>query len=244
VECHYGNAYFNLQKKDAEGFSVEVVGRRIRLPKSAQFRLQLQDTAVTLAVTKGEVKVAEDTADNWTAVGKNETFTIDLGGGSGNALAKEVNPYPDDNWDKQRNQYRESYASSDLSYYGNYNYVAPYGYVWRPTFAPLAWNPFADGAWVSYPGFGYTWVSGYPWGWTPYHYGSWFYIPVYGWCWSPQGGAGIWSNVPTVLDPPRGFDPPHPPKGGTGVVIGGRGPSPGIGPRRRPLIGADLRHTP
>jgi hypothetical protein len=38
------------------------------------------------------------------------------------------------------------------------------------------------------PTFGYTWVSGYPWGWLPYHCGAWGYYP-FGWGWAP-GGCG------------------------------------------------------
>jgi hypothetical protein len=39
--------------------------------------------------------------------------------------------------------------------------------------------------WNFYPGMGYTWISGEPWGWLPYHYGSWGFNSGFGWYWMP-----------------------------------------------------------
>ncbi len=72
---------------------------------------------------------------------------------------------------------------SDLNYYGNFMTVPGYGNVWQPYFIGANWSPFQDGGWAFYPGFGYMWVSGYPWGWMPYSYGSWAYAPGFGWVW-------------------------------------------------------------
>jgi Family of unknown function (DUF6600)/FecR protein len=247
IKLQQGTAYFNLRKDDGEDFGVEVGRREIRLSKSAKFRLELQGSEAKLAVTDGKVKVAANTSTDWVAVGKKQTLILDTDDSSRDFLAKGISPHPYDEWDKQRKEYRDRYgSSSDLSYYGNFNYVAPYGYVWRPARVSAAWDPFADGAWVWYPGFGYMWVSGYTWGWAPYHYGSWLFISGYGWCWNSQGGNGNWNNAPTVWDPPRGFNPPRPPAsgGGTGVVVVGRGPSPGGAGGRQPTLDTDLDRTP
>ena len=48
--------------------------------------------------------------------------------------------------------------------------------MWQPYLVGAGWDPFMNGAWMWYPGAGYTWVSAYPWGWTPYRYGSWTYL--------------------------------------------------------------------
>jgi hypothetical protein len=40
------------------------------------------------------------------------------------------------------------------------------------------------GRWVDEPYYGWTWVSGDPWGWAPYHYGNW-YMSSFGWAWYP-----------------------------------------------------------
>jgi hypothetical protein len=258
IELQDGRAYFDLKRKHEEEFSIEVGRRQVRLPKSARFRLTLQGTEAKLAVFKGELKVTANTSGGWLEVRKNETLTLDLEDASRYFLAKEISPDRYDDWDSERDAYRDRYASntgnlpygcgvSDLSYYGNFFYMPPYGYVWRPALVSSAWNPFADGAWVWYPGFGYTWVSGYPWGWVPYHYGSWFFISGYGWCWNPGGRWGNWTNIPNVVDPPPGFNPPRPPAGGggSGVVMVGRGPSPGMGGGRRPVLdNPDANRTP
>ena len=108
-------------------------------------------------------------------------------------VAKNYEPNPNDNWDKQQSEYHDRYTASnsyrsspyaygmsDLSYYGRYSSYPGYGMVWQPYFMDANWSPFQDGGWVFYPGVGYTWVSSYPWGWTPYRYGNWAFIPGFG----------------------------------------------------------------
>ena len=81
-----------------------------------------------------------------------------------------------------------------------------------------------NGSWAWYPGFGYTWVSSYPWGWTPYRYGSWLYVPNYGWAWQPGGSRLGWNTVPRVINPPRQFIPPQPPTSAHSTIVVRRGP--------------------
>jgi uncharacterized membrane protein YgcG len=68
--------------------------------------------------------------------------------------------------------------------------------MWQPFFTGVGWDPFMDGAWGWYPGYGYAFASAYPWGWTPYMYGNWAYAPGYGWGWQP-GGFTKWHPVPS-----------------------------------------------
>ena len=123
------------------------------------------------------------------------------------------NRIPLTQWDKEQNQYHQQYASNsyssyspyaygtnDLNYYGSFSNVPGYGNVWQPYFAGAGWDPFMNGAWAFTPGFGYGWVSGYPWGWTPYHYGSWVYLPTSGWGWLPGGTWTGWST-PRIVHP-------------------------------------------
>ena len=70
---------------------------------------------------------------------------------------------------------------SDMNYYGAYSNVPGFGMMWQPYFTGVGWNPFMDGAWSWYPGFGYMFASAYPWGWMPYRYGSWMSVPGMGW---------------------------------------------------------------
>jgi hypothetical protein len=153
-------------------------------------------------------------------------------------LAKNLEPDPFDAWDKEQNQYHEVYASnssssnspyaygtSDLNYYGSFSNYPGYGSVWQPYFAGAGWDPFMNGAWAFAPGFGYGWVSAYPWGWTPYHSGNWVYLPTGAWGWQP-GGSFIGWNAPRIINSPTHYALPQPPSSGQGTVIVNRGPAP------------------
>ena len=78
----------------------------------------------------------------------------------------------------------------ELSSYGTWTTMAPYGVVWRPVFAS-GWTPYSHGAWGWYPN-GWVWVSSDPWGWAPYRYGRWDYVSSVGWFWVP---GRVWSGA-------------------------------------------------
>jgi hypothetical protein len=73
----------------------------------------------------------------------------------------------------------------NLSLYGKWVDVQPYGDVWVPNGVASDWAPYRDGQWTWTDGYGWTWVSNEAWGWVPYHYGRWFYQSGIGWCWDP-----------------------------------------------------------
>jgi hypothetical protein len=72
-----------------------------------------------------------------------------------------------------------------LSDYGRWVHVAPYGTVWCPVGMDVGWRPYTVGHWV-YTDWGWMWVSSDPWGWVPYHYGRWALTSSYGWIWVPD----------------------------------------------------------
>jgi hypothetical protein len=78
----------------------------------------------------------------------------------------------------------------ELSFYGTWTTMAPYGVVWRPAFAS-GWSPYVHGSWAWYPT-GWVWVSSDPWGWAPYRYGRWDYAAPVGWFWVP---GRVWSGA-------------------------------------------------
>ena len=81
--------------------------------------------------------------------------------------------------------------ASELSYYGTWSNVAPYGTVWIPGGVAVGWRPYYNGYW-SYGCGGNFWVSYDPWGWAPYHYGRWAFAAGH-WCWIPGGAfAPAW----------------------------------------------------
>lgn len=216
-----GLAYVNfLGAKDTE-LTLTFAHETLTIHQAAHLRVDMGDTDAEVAVFKGQIQVVAPSGS--VEVGKGKTANFDLINDR-HEVASEIEDEPFDSWDKQQSQYQQEYASksyakyspyqygsSDLNYYGSFFNAAGYGSVWQPYFAGAGWDPFMNGAWAFNPGFGYGWVSSYPWGWTPYHSGSWLFLPSYGWVWQPGGGWMGWNAVPVVVHPPGHFVGPKPP---------------------------------
>ena len=236
VKVQEGTAYLNFNGAKEDEFRLSFGREKILLTHPVHLRVAMGDTDATLAVFKGDVEVAGPSGT--VQVGKKQTATFDLAAQDRYTLAKNLEKDPYDAWDKEQEDYHQRYLSSsytnyspyaygmsDLNYYGNYFSVPGYGMMWQPYFTGMGWDPFMNGSWVWYPGFGYTWVSSYPWGWTPYRYGSWLFVPNYGWAWQPGSSRLGWNTVPRVINPPRQFIPPQPPATSAhGTIVVQRGP--------------------
>ena len=72
----------------------------------------------------------------------------------------------------------------ELRYYGQWHWIDPYGWVWRPTVV-TEWQPFVNGHWI-WSQYGWTWVDYDPWGWATAHYGYWMFDYAMGWVWIPD----------------------------------------------------------
>ncbi len=236
VELKQGQAYFSFAGKKDDQFKVAFVRESITLTESAHFRLKVSDTTGEVAVFKGEVAVQGGSGE--AKVSKKQSAIFDFANNDKYEIAKNVEKDPFDEWDKKQTEYHDqytarnsynapySYGVSDLNYYGSFYNLPGYGSLWRPYFVGAGWDPFMDGAWMWYPGFGYSWVSAYPWGWMPYHYGSWLFVPNYGWMWRPGNTWVAWNRLPPVVNPPRQYVPPRPPTvSARPPVIVGRGPT-------------------
>ena len=241
VDLQDGTAYFNIRKRDDDNdFRVSTGQREFSLTRASRFRLRVDHKQVVLAVFSGEVEITDEKGR--LTVRKNETLTLDLDDPSRYFLAKGVDQDRYDDWDRERDEYRDRYASqgsyrgyssaysygvADLNYWGNYSYISGYGYMWRPHYYGIGWNPYSNGAWYWYPGAGWIWVSAYPWGWMPFRYGSWYYIGGHGWCWRPGRQWNSWSPVVAVHNPPAGHvvPTPPPPTGRRDPVLVGSGPT-------------------
>ena len=237
VNMEQGEAYFNIRRKDDNEFLLQVANQQILLAHSSDFRVELNQGSLKLAVFHGELNVSGSGAA--VIIKKNETLSLEAGDNR-YFLARSVETGPYDAWNREREQYIDQYAYSssyssyspyyygvdDLAYYGNFYTLAGYGPVWRPYYASPYWHPFLDGAWVWYPGFGFTWVSAYPWGWLPFHYGNWIFVNSYGWCWRPGGFRSAWLPVAPVVNAPFWFHAPTPPpfRGGPSIIAVGHGP--------------------
>ena len=264
-----GTVYANLHPKKGDGdektgdqFLLSFAHDSLTLSGAAHFRVELADATATLAVFKG--KVSATSPSGGFEVAEKHSATIDLAKDNlpsddpakknSFVIAKNYEQEPSDAWDRQQTDYHNRYASaggssisspygygmSDLNYYGSFMTVPGYGNVWQPYFIGTNWSPFQDGGWAFYPGFGYTWVSGYPWGWMPYNYGNWAFIPGFGWVWQP-GYWNSWYGIPRVVNPPVRTIVPTPPTTGHQTVLVGRGlaANPAAGGPRRLTINPD-----
>jgi len=223
-----GMAYVNWLGKDelALNFSRE----KVSLDRPAHFRVDTSTKVADLAVFKGDVDVEGPNGN--LSVEKKKTATFDAADNDKSTVARKIEEEPLDSWDKEAVEYHDQYAKnnsspygygvSDLNYYGAYSNVPGYGMMWQPYFTGVGWDPFMDGAWGFYPGFGYMFASAYPWGWMPYRYGSWMFIPGYGWGWQP-GGWNTWQPVP-IYRPTSlvHVTPLVAPTGGTKTVLVGK----------------------
>jgi hypothetical protein len=196
-----GMAYVNWLGKDE--LTLNFSRQKILLDRAAHFRVDTSTQLANLAVFKGNVE-AEGPAGK-VMVEKKKTATFDAADDDKSTLANNIVAAPLDSWDKESIAYHDQYAKnnsspygygiSDLNYYGAYSNVPGYGMMWQPYFTGVGWDPFMDGAWSWYPGYGYMFASAYPWGWMPYRYGNWMLVPGFGWMWQP-GGWNSWLTVP------------------------------------------------
>src|SRR5262249_26051602 len=236
IDLDQGEAEFKVSKRDDSEFHVTVKKKTIVLEHSGSFRvISTNADPLEVVVWKGEVTVRDSDSGGEVAVKKNETFVLDATDPALSRYALDRGAQADelDQWSKQRDDYLSTYASGrgyfqspyqygsgDLSYYGQYFNDPAYGTLWQPTGMGLGWDPFMNGYWIYSPGFGYTWVSAYPWGWLPYRYGNWVFINGRGWCWEP-GGWNRWHTGPRWVNSPPGFRAPVPPSTNNRIVISG-----------------------
>ena len=236
-------------QKTGDQFLLNFDRESVTVPQAAHFRVELADARATLAVFKGKLSATSpsgqiDVAEKHSAtidiankdLAKNDLANSDPAKKNTFVIAKNYEDDPSDDWDRQQTDYHDRYASaggssvsapygygmSDLNYYGNFMSVPGYGNVWQPYFIGANWSPFQDGGWAFYPGAGYMWVSGYPWGWMPYNYGSWAFAPGYGYVWQP-GNWNSWNALPLVVNAPVGTKVPTAPASGHQTVMVGLG---------------------
>lgn len=157
-------------------------------------------------------------------------------------LSDNIPPNSWDQWNSDRDSELAQLASSDnssvssdnsawneLNAYGDWYNVPGYGEGWAPSGVGADWDPYGYGWWGYYPSWGYTWISGYPWGWWPYHCGYWNWFGGSGWMWFPSscgwgygsygGYGGGWYPVSIIQSAPphyhkliRPVRPAHAPK--------------------------------
>jgi len=221
-----GMAYVDWLGKDP--FSLRFKQEAASPDHAAHFRVDTSNEAANLAVFKGEVDI--DGPNGKTVVDKKKTATFAADDDAKPTIAGKITEAPLDAWDHQASAYHDQYAknnangygASDLNYYGSYSNIPGYGMMWQPFFTGIGWDPFMDGAWSWYPGFGYMYASAYPWGWLPYMYGNWAYAPGYGWGWQP-GPINRWHPIPHYTPTTLAHVSLAAPVAGVKTVVLGRG---------------------
>jgi hypothetical protein len=249
IRVDKGMVYLDTAGKGNDTYQVSVGGKSVLIGRNSLVRLNATPDQLQVAVFKGEAQL-EGQAQPVT-IHKKETLTAALQNAGDFNVAKGVEEDRFDNWNKERQDYSKTYASNqgyggpnrgygmqDLNYYGDFFYANGYGYVWQPygfAGAMASWNPYMNGAWMFYPGMGYSFASAYPWGWLPFHYGSWAFLNGAGWAWVPGRYNNQWyqngyRTAPQIAKAPAGWTAPAAPTAVAGpitspTVIVGRAPT-------------------
>jgi hypothetical protein len=207
-----GAVYVNARMHHHDDFRISVSsGESFAITQPSQLRFTVDQQVASLSVMKGEALVQAEAQsgaaanDSSSRIRAGQTYNYVLGQPASAARQDVVPPQPEDSWDQQRNSYNDQNAAAgaqypgnedpnapgvaDLGAYGTYSDLPGYGVAWQPNGVGPDWNPYDDGAWSYYPEWGWTFVSGYPWGWTPFFYGNWCYVGGRGWWWRPGGGG-------------------------------------------------------
>lgn len=233
VNLDAGEGEFAAAAGNDDGpFRVNVRQRTISLKRTSRFRVTtVNNDPLEVTVWKGEVSLSNPDDAQELSIRKNEVFMLDPQDFGHYDLENNAQADDLDKWSGERDQYLSTYASnsnmytqspyqygvSDLSYYGQYSNVVGCGYCWQPYGVSADWDPYMNGYWMNSP-WGFTWVSGYPWGWMPYRFGQWVFVPGFGWRWRP-GAWNRWAAFPRVVNAPAGFKPPFPPAVGAKATV-------------------------
>jgi hypothetical protein len=212
-----GLGYFELRATPQYLYSVNAGGDVMTPVENTTVRVNFDQPPAIFAVLDGTAHVDRQINPNVDAA--NAGFQTDvragesLRGDAANSTQYYLSPgIADDSWDQWnadmdqaaaaesadstsvRNNYAgdQGYGWSDLDANGAWYHVPGQGSIWQPQLAvdDSGFDPYGYGDWVAYPGVGYVWASGYPWGWTPYRCGTWSYFGGFGWGWAPGAACG------------------------------------------------------
>jgi hypothetical protein len=223
IEIARGTVTYRIVRQSQADIELNTPSVSARPAHEGVFRISVTEAAESeITARAGDVEVFTPQGTQWIYAGQ----TMMARGSASDPEFQIVNATPEDDWDRW-NQGRDRALQSnnsaqyvppgvagteDLDAGGTWIYVAPYGYVWRPTGVAAGWAPYRNGRWVWVNWYGWTWVSADSWGWAPYHYGRWFFDARWGWAWYP-GGLGVRASWSPALVGFFGY-------GGGGVGVG------------------------
>ncbi len=191
-----GNLYISVEKLYRErDIEVQVDDVAVYILQPGLYRINsFERNTAEIMVIKGAVEVQGMNGNS--IVRSNQSLSWE------NGELERVRTYYSSNFDEfdDFNEGRESlikrarvqrYLPSELydyewelTHYGRWHYLSPYGWVWVPPYVFSGWRPYYWGRWVWYP-WGWTWVPYEPWGWVTFHFGRWHWHVSIGWYWVP-----------------------------------------------------------
>lgn len=185
----------------------------------AVIRVDMDNNPYQIADMQGDLQVLHG-SDLIVSLQSGQSVTFQPSDPEMYELSDSIPPNSWDQWNANRDSNLAELASSnnqsdssdnsawnELNAYGDWYNVPGYGEGWSPSGVGEDWDPYGYGWWGYYPAFGYTWISGNPWGWWPYHCGDWNWFGGYGWVWFPGncgwgGYGGGWYPVATIESAP------------------------------------------
>jgi hypothetical protein len=194
VQLQLDSGSINVYLRRITDNGVDVITRNARLVlnKAGNYRITAWDDDVTQIQVRDGRATVNGGRQNY-PVRADEQLTLR----GTERLSAEYDDLPRmdnfDRWAADRNDRATTssrYVSADvigyedLDSYGDWVYVADYGYVWQPTRVIVGWAPYRYGHWVSVAPWGWTWIDDAPWGFAPFHYGRWTQVRDR-WCWVP-----------------------------------------------------------
>jgi hypothetical protein len=234
IQAAAGLSYYEFNNRGGK-YAVRFGPYTLSATKSSIFRVDVDQSPAQVAVMRGAVHI-DTTNDGGLDVLTSQTATLDLNDAASYDVAQNLTADSWDQWNSDRDQLLAQMGAratmaraltgspndpgwSDLDYYGDWYDMPGYGMGWTPSGVGAGWDPFGSGYWGYYPAYGYTWISGNPWGWWPYHCGAWNFFNGPGWMWFP-GNCGwgafgngwypvttVWNHPPNYVLPKRPITP-------------------------------------
>jgi hypothetical protein len=224
VEIARGTVTYRILRQSNANIELNTPSVSAHPAREGAFRVSVTESGESeITARSGDVEIFTPQGTQWVYSGQ----TMMARGSAADPEFQIVNASAVDDWDRWNDGRDHAEQSSNSAQYvppgvsgtaeldaaGTWVYVAPYGYVWRPTAVAVGWAPYRNGRWVWINWYGWTWVSYDPWGWAPYHYGRWFFDARWGWNWYP-GALGVTAYWSPALVGFFGYG------GGVGIGVG------------------------
>ena len=196
IDLQQGVASLRLRELlEGETFEIATSNASITLSEPGEYRVEAQDSDVTVLTVRGGVADVE-TAAGPVRIASGQRVRFE----GREAQASLEPPAATDHFDDWVLDREVRMAEAAPSFYGfdasdSYDELdrngewyddSSYGHVWMPNYAYGGWDPYGYGQW-QHSGYGWSWVSSAPWGYFTFGSGRWAYLHDRNrWCWVPS----------------------------------------------------------